>query len=83
MSRHLLVMPLITLISACAELPSPERFPDDFGKAVRTNMAAQIIAREGEVQTLAPAPGSRRSLAVERYQTDRVEQPIDVLTTEN
>jgi len=80
MSFHLLTIPLIAVLAACAEPPTPERFPDHFGTAVRTNMAAQIIAKDGEIQTLGPAPGVRRSLAVGRYQADRVEQPVEVFT---
>ncbi len=80
MPIRLFGLSVFALLTACAEGPMPERFPDDFGVAVRTNMEAQIIAREGEVTTLGPAPGPRRSLAVGRYQTDRVEPPIKVYT---
>jgi type IV pilus biogenesis protein CpaD/CtpE len=82
MSFRLLGTLIAGSLAACAEseFPAPERFPDDFGTAVRSNMAAQIIARDGEVETLAPAPGVRRSLAIERYQTDRVEQPVEIDT---
>ncbi len=68
------------MLAACAEAPGPESLPNDFGVAVRSNMNAQIIAKEGEVTTLGPAPGVRRALAAGRYQTDRVEQPVKVYT---
>ena len=58
----------------------PESPSSEFGVAVRSNMEAQIIAKEGEVQTLGPAPGDRRALAIGRYQTDQVEQPTEVYT---
>jgi type IV pilus biogenesis protein CpaD/CtpE len=70
-------------LSACAKPPPSSDAPNplgDFGLAIKTNMAAQIIADEGEVRTLGPAPGERRALAVGRYQTDRVEKPAEVYT---
>ena len=69
-------------LAACADAPLSEspHPPSDFGLAVRTNMEAQIIADQGEVQTLGPAPGERRALAIGRYQTDQVEQPAEVYT---
>jgi len=80
MPHRLVYVLTLGALTACTEGPSPESLPDDFGLAVRRNMEAQIIAGEGEVQTLGPAPGVRRSLAVGRYQTDRVEQPVEVYT---
>lgn len=80
MPRHRLSMLLLGLLAACAETPPHEKETSAFGVAVRSNMEAQIIAREGEAATLAPAPGVRRALAVGRYQTDQVEQPIEVYT---
>ena len=73
------LIPLV-MLAACADPLLPESPPGSFGFAVRSNMEAQIIARDGEVQTLGPAPGVRRGLAVGRYQTDRVEQPAKVYT---
>ena len=75
--------PLIIMLgtlAACADPPSPQSMPDHFGVAVRNNMQAQIIADEGEVTALSPAPGDRRALAVGRYQTDQVEPPVQVFT---
>ena len=72
-------LPLCVLV-ACAETTAPSSEPNDFGLAVARNMEAHIIAKEGEVQTLGPAPGDRRALAIDRYQTDQVEQPIEVYT---
>ena len=80
MPYRLLVIGLCGVLAACASSPGPESEPNDFGLAVRTNMEAQIIAKEGEVTTLGPAPGVRRSLAVRRYQTDQVEQPVELFT---
>jgi len=80
MSHYLLFVLALGLLAACAKAPTPESLPDDFGLAVRSNMEAQIIAKEGEVTTLGPAPGERRALSVGRYQTDRVEQPAEVFT---
>lgn len=80
MPHRLLSIMACGLLAACAEAPTPESLPNDFGLAVRSNMEAQIIAKEGEVTTLGPAPGVRRSLSVRRYQTDQVEQPVEVYT---
>ncbi|MEM9626548.1 MAG: hypothetical protein AAGA21_09985 [Pseudomonadota bacterium] len=80
MPHRLLPITVCSLLVACAEAPSPESEPNDFGLAVRSNMNAQIIAKEGEVTTLGPAPGVRRSLAAARYQTDQVEQPVKIFT---
>lgn len=80
MSHRCLIIILCGLLAACAEAPGPESVPNDFGLAVRGNMEAQIIAKEDEVTTLGPAPGVRRALAVGRYQTDRVEQPVEIYT---
>ena len=77
--RHFHVL-VLSALTACADAPSPESSPDEFGLAVRRNMEAQIIAGEDEVRALGPAPGVRRALAVGRYQTDRVEQPVEVYT---
>ena len=83
MTNHVLHLLAFAALSACAEAelradgPPPE---SDFGLAVKSNMRAQIIAEEGEVRTLGPAPGERRALAAGRYQTDRVEQPVEVYT---
>lgn len=77
--RHLVILPFLWL-AGCAGSVAPETFPDDFGVAVRHNMAAQIVAPERQVTTIAPAPGSRRSLAVERYQNDQVEPPVAIYT---
>ncbi|MGI9507776.1 MAG: hypothetical protein ACR2QJ_00325 [Geminicoccaceae bacterium] len=73
------IMTLGTL-AACADLPTTDSVPDDFGVAVRSNMQAQIIAKQGEVTALGPAPGVRRAIAVGRYQTDQVEQPVEIYT---
>ena len=83
MSHRLICVLVLGVLAACTAAPPPEiDVPvDNFGLAVRSNMAAQIIAKEGEVRTLGPAPGVRRSLAIGRYQTDRVEQPAEVFTT--
>lgn len=77
--RFLFIMGCCVL-AACAEAPGTESVPNDFGLAVRSNMEAQIIAKEGEVTTLGPAPGVRRALAARRYQTDRVEPPVKIYT---
>ncbi len=80
MPQHLLMIIACGALAACAEAPGPSSQPNDFGLAVRTNMEAQIIAREGEVTTLGPAPGVRRALTAGRYQTDQVEQPVEIFT---
>lgn len=68
------------LLAACAEPPTPESVPDDFGLAVRHNIEAQIAAPDREVEELGAAPGARRALTVERYQTDQVDPPIEIYT---
>ncbi len=80
MPHRLLFIMGCCVLAACAEAPGTESVPNDFGLAVRTNMEAQIIAREGEVTTLGPAPGVRRALTARRYQTDQVEQPVEIFT---
>lgn len=80
MTHRILVVMVLGVLAGCADTPAPETFPDDFGVAVRTNMQAQIIRKDGEVTALAPAPGERRSLAVGRYQTDQVEPPVKIFT---
>lgn len=81
MPKCLLVFIVLAPLAACSgDALSPENPPKNFGLAVRSNMEAQIIAEEGEVRTLGPAPGERRALSIGRYQTDRVEQPVEVYT---
>ena len=81
MHKPLTLAVTLAALAACTSDPlSPENPSENFGQAVRSNMAAQIIAKEGEVDILGPAPGVRRSLAVRRYQTDQVEQPVELYT---
>ncbi len=83
MTNHVLHLLAFAALSACAEAKLPTDGPppgSDFGLAVKSNMKAQIIAEEGEVRTLGPAPGERRAHSVGRYQADRVEQPVEVYT---
>ena len=67
-------------LAACntpANTPRPE-----FGQAVRTNMAAQIVdPNPPEDMALPPSDGVRRSLMIERYQVDEVETPALPVTT--
>ena len=81
MPHRLIIALSAGLCASCAEAPAPESpGPNQFGVAVRSNMEAQIIADEGEMQALGPAPGVRRALSVGRYQIDQVEQPAEVYT---
>ena len=68
------------LLAACntpADTPRPE-----FGEAVRNNMTAQIIdPNPPEDMALPPSDGVRRSLMIERYQSDEVESPLLPTTT--
>jgi hypothetical protein len=80
-SRWRLMLPF-PLLAACAEPPQPDVAPDTFGLAVRQNFEAQIEAPDRKIETLAPSPGVRRSLAVERYQADQVDAPIEIYTRE-
>ena len=61
-------------LAACttpANTPRPE-----FGQAVRNNMTAQIIdPNPPENMELPPSDGVRRSLMIQRYQSDEVESP--------
>ncbi len=80
MRNHwLLALPLL-VITACAEPPAPTTVPDGFGEAVRHNIEVQIAAPEREIDSLGAAPGVRRGRAIERYQTDQVESPVEVDT---
>ena len=82
MVHRLATIITLSLLAGCSAPPAEDvALPaNDFGVAVRSNMDAQIIAEEGEVTTLGPAPGVRRALAVGRYQTDQVEQPVEIFT---
>jgi type IV pilus biogenesis protein CpaD/CtpE len=68
------------LLAACntpADTPRPE-----FGEAVRNNMTAQIIDPNPPADmALPPSDGVRRSLMIERYQSDEVESPLLPTTT--
>jgi len=67
-------------VAACntpADAPRPE-----FGEAVYNNMAAHIVdPQPPESMELPPADGVRRSLMIERYQTDEVETPREPTTS--
>ena len=67
-------------VAACntpADTPRPE-----FGEAVYSNMAAHIIdPHPPESMELPPSDGVRRSLMIERYQTDEVETPSEPTTS--
>jgi type IV pilus biogenesis protein CpaD/CtpE len=67
-------------VAACntpVDAPRPE-----FGEAVYSNMAAHIIdPQPPESMELPPADGVRRSLMIERYQTDKVETPREPTTS--
>ncbi len=78
--RCWLLLSTCLVLAACAEPPLPDVAPEGFGVAVRHNMEAQIANPDRDVTTLGPAPGERRALAAARYQTDRVETPVEVFT---
>lgn len=80
MHRIWLFISPILLTNACAEPPLPDVAPDGFGVAVRHNMEAQIAYPDKQVDNLGSAPGVRRALVIERYQTDRVDTPVEVFT---
>jgi type IV pilus biogenesis protein CpaD/CtpE len=68
---------VLTACNTPANTPRPE-----FGQAVRTNMAAQIIdPNPPEDMALPPSDGVRRALMIERYQADEVETPPLPVTT--
>ncbi len=71
---------LAVLLGACADSPTLDVAPEGFGVAVRHNMEAQIANPERVAEALGPAPGNRRALAVQRYQIDRVETPVEIYT---
>lgn len=75
-----LMISILLFLAACAEPPKPDVAPANFGIAVRHNMEAQIVNPNGAATALGPAPGERRALAAARYQTDRVEPPVEVYT---
>ncbi len=80
MHRGWLSLSSFILLNACAEPPLPDVAPEGFGLAVRNNMEAQIAYPDREIEALGPAPGVRRALSAERYQTDSVDTPIQVFT---
>jgi hypothetical protein len=75
----LLASPLL-LLGACTEPPLPDVAPEGFGLAVRHNIEAQIANPKRGVETLGPAPGTRRALAAARYHSDQVDAPVQVFT---
>jgi type IV pilus biogenesis protein CpaD/CtpE len=75
--NRLILLPLFVLAS-CADPHEP--INADFGNAVTTNMAAQII-NPGPNTTVrsATVDGRRMNDAIERYRTGRVYPPIPAI----
>ncbi len=72
---------LAGLTVASCNTPADKPLPE-FGEAVRSNMAAHIIDPvPPESMELPPADGVRRSIAIQRYQVDKVETPREPTTS--
>lgn len=70
----------ILLLAGCQQaVPSTA---ETFGDAVRQNMALHIVDPTPADLEHGPYDGRRRALAIERYQTDTVEEPEDVTASE-
>jgi type IV pilus biogenesis protein CpaD/CtpE len=82
MNRNLAILMLLGLgLAACSNKPADTPRPE-FGEAVRTNMALQIINPEPpESMDLPPSDGVRRSLMIGRYQVDEVEPPRETTSS--
>ncbi len=67
------------LLSACATTnqPSMKAGHHNFGKAVKANMAAQMVAPtpEQKANTYIPANRERQRLARKAYEEDKVKEP--------
>lgn len=71
-------------LSACATNSSLDREAANFGEAVKANMSAQAVAPTAKQKedTFIPANNARRQLAREAYEADEVEEPKDLVTSE-
>ena len=64
----------VCLAAGCARVPAG---PDQFGDAVQTNIAMQIIDPAPSVTAVPPSEGVRRALMLQRYETDTGRKPED------
>lgn len=72
-------------LSACATTrPAASSDTPSFGKAVRANLTAQIVAPTDtqKADTYIPANRARRELARENYETDTLEPLPESVTTD-
>lgn len=75
------------LLSGCANTPPTQsslRLSDDFGRAVREDIAAQITDPDPAWKDAPPPPssGQRAALAQKRYERNAVIQPATSSTTQ-
>lgn len=54
---------------------------DGYGNAVKQNMAAQVVNPAPQYEGPALSSGARGAVAMERYNTDKVEKPAQQRTT--
>jgi type IV pilus biogenesis protein CpaD/CtpE len=76
------ILGTMALLNGCEE--SHLRLAPDFGVAVRQDQAAQIADPDARYAEVLPAgsDGARTSIAVTRYRTDKVIQPVSSQTSE-
>lgn len=86
-TRTLIAASLLLSLTACTttnqptiSAPSPA-----FGDAVRANIEAQFVppTAKQKADTFIPADIDRRELALERYRTDEVKDPVPYETTDS
>jgi len=75
----------MVMLSGCATTrPAASSNTPSFGKAVQTNLSAQIIAptAEQKANTYIPANRARREIAREAYETDTIQPLPESITTD-
>ena len=82
MVRHAVWFGLAAILAACQTPPMEPESAEDFGNAVRHNIAVQTLDPEGAAIPAEPSgDGNRAALAIGRYQTDQVKRPAGYSTS--
>jgi type IV pilus biogenesis protein CpaD/CtpE len=73
----------IIALTACNTPPTLGPGEEAFGKAVRHNIAVQVVNPEPKPDTAAPSfDGSRSAIAIGRYKSDKVKPPREITTSD-